>query len=71
MFGVLPGDQVCFDTQGNCHDSPDLRSPVSSRGCDGACNFSLLGTVEHFLIDMPLIPIALTALLVKYAIEAK
>lgn len=33
-----PGDQVCFDADGNCEDSWDEASPVESRDSDGACN---------------------------------
>jgi hypothetical protein len=34
-----PGDQVCFDAQGNCHDSPDRASIVAARNADGTCAF--------------------------------
>jgi hypothetical protein len=33
------GDQVCFDAQGQCHDSPDNASIVASRNQDGTCAF--------------------------------
>jgi hypothetical protein len=33
-----PGDQVCFDAQGICHDSYDSASTVESKNTDGTCN---------------------------------
>ncbi len=37
-FDCPPGDQVCFDDDGNCHDSYDLVSTVESKDADGGCN---------------------------------
>jgi hypothetical protein len=33
-----PGDQVCFDEDGGCHDSFDEVSTVESKNDDGSCN---------------------------------
>ena len=37
-FDCPPGDQVCFDKEGRCHDSWDRASPVESKDPDGTCN---------------------------------
>jgi hypothetical protein len=34
-FECPPGDQVCFEADGTCHDSYDEASPVESRDSDG------------------------------------
>ncbi len=33
-----PGDQVCFDSRGGCHDSYDRVSTVEGKNTDGTCN---------------------------------
>jgi len=42
-----PGDQVCFDQDGKCHDSWDLASPVEERDPDGTCNLHGLCSLAH------------------------
>ena len=52
-FQCPPGDQVCFDAQGGCHDSYDKASPVESKESDGTCNLHGLCTgVAHTLLDV-------------------
>jgi uncharacterized protein DUF4157 len=47
-----PGDQVCFDASGKCHDSYDDVSPVESKNADGTCNLHGLCSVGHGAADV-------------------
>jgi hypothetical protein len=46
-----PGDQVCFDVGGNCHDSWDEASPVESKEEDGTCNLHFGCSMAHAYKD--------------------
>jgi hypothetical protein len=48
-----PGDQVCFDADGGCHDSFDEVSTVESKNDDGSCNlhgYCFLGHARRDII---------------------
>jgi hypothetical protein len=47
-----PGDQVCFDAEGRCHDSWDRASTVESRNADGSCNLHGLCFIKHAALDI-------------------
>lgn len=51
-FQCPPGDQVCFDASGGCHDSFDLVSPVESKDADGSCNLHGLCSIGHGFADV-------------------
>jgi hypothetical protein len=51
-FQCPPGDQVCFDAQGTCHDSFDEVSPVESRDADGSCNLHWTCMIGHGFADV-------------------
>ena len=46
-----PGDQVCFDSEGGCHDSWDEASPVESKDEDGTCNLHFICSLAHAYKD--------------------
>ncbi len=50
-FDCPPGDQVCFDADGNCHDSWDEASPVEGKDDDGTCNLSAYCSLHHTYKD--------------------
>jgi hypothetical protein len=50
-----PGEHVCFDRQGGCHDHEDRVSPVASKKNDGTCKLHFQCTLEHASKD-PVIP---------------
>jgi hypothetical protein len=47
-----PGDQVCFDAGGRCHDSWDRASTVESRDPDGSCNLHGWCFMQHAALDI-------------------
>lgn len=47
-----PGDQVCFDDQGRCHDSPDKVSPVEKKNPDDTCNLHFVCSLGHYAVDV-------------------
>jgi Domain of unknown function (DUF4157) len=52
-FQCPPGDQVCFDAEGGCHDSFDRASPVEKKNADGTCNLhGLCAATAHALLDV-------------------
>ena len=51
-FDCPPGDQVCFDEEGKCHDSYDRASTVESRNRDGTCNLHGLCFIKHAALDI-------------------
>ena len=52
-FNCPPGDQVCFDETGHCHDSYDKVSPVESKDPGtGECNLHGLCLVGHGFSDV-------------------
>lgn len=50
-FDCPPGDQVCFDAEGNCHDSWDNASAVEGKDDDGTCNLSAYCSGHHAYED--------------------
>ncbi len=46
-----PGDHVCFDSSGNCTESPDKSSPAESKESDGSCNWNWYCVGEHTAFD--------------------
>ncbi len=51
-FDCPPGDQVCFDREGKCHDSYDRASTVESKESDGKCNLHGLCFLKHAVLDI-------------------
>lgn len=51
-FECPAGDQVCFDDQGGCHDSPDKVSPVEKKNPDGTCNLHFVCSLGHGVVDV-------------------
>jgi hypothetical protein len=51
-FECPPGDQVCFDRDGGCHDSYDKASTVESKNSDGSCNLHGLCFFKHAAQDI-------------------
>jgi hypothetical protein len=47
-----PGDQVCFDAAGRCHDSWDKASTVESKNPDGSCNLHGYCFMHHAALDI-------------------
>jgi hypothetical protein len=50
-FDCPPGDQVCFDQGGHCHDSWDEASPVEETNPDGTCNLHGVCSLSHAYKD--------------------
>jgi hypothetical protein len=46
-FDCPAADQVCFDSEGRCHDSWDEASPVESKDPDGTCNLHFACSLAH------------------------
>jgi hypothetical protein len=51
-FECPPGDQVCFDQNGGCHDSYDRVSTVERKNDDGTCNLHGLCFLGHAVADI-------------------
>lgn len=51
-FSCPPGDQVCFDKEGKCHNSYDRASTVESKNSDGTCNLHGLCFGLHAALDI-------------------
>ena len=51
-FDCPPGDQVCFDKEGKCHDSYDRASTVEKKDSDGKCNLHGLCFFKHAALDI-------------------
>ncbi|WP_299222274.1 DUF4157 domain-containing protein [uncultured Aquimarina sp.] len=50
-FSCPAGEHVCFDTDGNCEDSPDRSSLAEAKESDGSCNWNSYCVAEHTAVD--------------------